>query len=115
MSIGLARSRRLILGFRRRLVFFGLDPGKIEEFSDELDEPSTNRFNDGRPGPDGAYWVGTINTAFRHDPSAEPSGSLYRIGPDGVLERKARGFIGSNGIVFAPDDRTIYFSDTFQH
>jgi sugar lactone lactonase YvrE len=41
-----------------------------------------------------------------------PNGSLYRVDPDGQVERIVDGVIVANGIAFSPDGTTLYFTDT---
>lgn len=66
-----------------------------------------NRLNDAKVGPGGAIWVGSM----RLDAS-RPSGSLYRVTPDGQVQRKESGLTVSNGMGWSPDGRTYYFVDT---
>ena len=66
-----------------------------------------NRLNDAKVGPGGAIWVGSM----RLDAS-RPSGGLYRIAPDGRVERKDSGITVANGLDWSPDQRVFYFVDT---
>ena len=66
-----------------------------------------NRLNDAKVGPGGAIWVGSM----RLDAS-KPSGGLYRIAPDGRVERKDSGVTVANGLDWSPDGKTFYFVDT---
>jgi L-arabinonolactonase len=100
---------------RQRLVFadaggFGsldLITGLITRMIDpECDLPG-NRFNDGKVDRAGRLWAGTIDEqCFR------PTGSLYRLDPDGSVHRMASGFSCSNGLGWSPDNRTMYFADS---
>jgi len=67
------------------------------------------RFNDGKAGPDGAFWVGTI-----YEPRDKPAAALYRWS-DGALVRVASGVTVSNGLGWSPDGGTMYWSDTWGH
>lgn len=67
-----------------------------------------NRFNDGKIGPDGAFWAGTMD-----DLEVDASGSLYRLSPEGVCDVVDTGYIVTNGPAFSPDGRTLYHTDTF--
>lgn len=98
-----------------RLVFadadgFGaleLATGRINRWADpEADLPG-NRFNDGKVDRQGRLWAGTIDGECK-----EPTGSLYRLDPDGTVHRMAGGFICSNGLGWSPDQRTMYFTDS---
>src|SRR6185503_16825414 len=67
-------------------------------------------YNDGKVDRAGRYWVGTYDVK-----EAEPTGAFYRVGADGKATVADRGFIVCNGPAFAPDNRTLYFSDTAGH
>jgi sugar lactone lactonase YvrE len=69
-----------------------------------------NRLNDGRVDARGRFWVGTMDNQLHR-----PTGSLYRIDPDGTTTAMTRDVIVSNGIAFSPDWRTLYFTDTRRH
>jgi sugar lactone lactonase YvrE len=74
----------------------------------EPDRPD-NRFNDGRCDRRGRFWVGTMSAVSR-----EPHGSLYRLDPYGPCTRVFNGIIVPNSLAWSPDDRTMYFADTYQ-
>lgn len=109
-SIGLARSGRLVLAQRDRVVLFDPDSGTItrELASIEADRRDT-RLNDGKVGPDGAFWVGTM-----HDVAAEqrPLASLYRLSPSGAVERKVQDVVCSNGLAWSADGSLLFHSDS---
>lgn len=109
-SIGLARSGRLVLAQRDRVVLFDPDSGAIaaEIASIEADRRDT-RLNDGKVGPDGAFWVGTM-----HDVAADrrPIASLYRVSPAGDVERKLGGIVCSNGLAWNGDGTLLFHSDS---
>lgn len=66
------------------------------------------RPNDGKAGPDGAFWVGTMED--RDDRG--PAGKLYRFAPDGCVEVKAEGLVTPNGIDWSPDGARMYLAET---
>ncbi|MDE2914491.1 MAG: SMP-30/gluconolactonase/LRE family protein [Paracoccaceae bacterium] len=66
-----------------------------------------NRLNDAKTDPAGAIWVGSMCLD-----ASKPSGGLYRIAPDGGVERKDSGITVANGMDWSPDFRTFYFVDT---
>jgi sugar lactone lactonase YvrE len=88
---------------------FDPDTGALTQFAKLSDEPETNRLNDGKVGPDGAFWVGTLVLSKPR----RPVGSLYRLTGDGRVERKATGYGVSNGLAFSPDGRAMFHSDSF--
>lgn len=69
-----------------------------------------NRLNDGRVDARGRLWIGTMDNGL-----ARPSGSLYRLDPDGTLLRLFGDVVVSNGICFSPDGRRMHFTDTRRH
>ncbi len=107
-SFGLCRSGRLVVALRHRVVLFDPADGTVTPLTPPVDEPATNRFNDGKVGPDGAFWVGSMD-AFPHE---NASGHLYRVTGDGRIERKSSFYIISNGLAWSPDGRTMYHADT---
>ena len=74
----------------------------------EVGEPLTNRFNDGKVGPDGAFWVGTLDGNSPRQTTA----SLYRVTADGRITEETGGCQNSNGLAWSPDGRTMYHSDS---
>lgn len=61
------------------------------------------RFNDGKVGPDGCYYVGTAGADF--------SGAFYRL-QDGVLTELFDKCGCSNGIDWSKDAKTLYYVDS---
>jgi D-xylonolactonase len=66
-----------------------------------------NRFNDGKSGPDGRYWAGTM-----HDPETHATGTLYAFAPEIDAVALDGGYRVTNGPAFAPDGRTVYHNDS---
>lgn len=108
-SIGLTESGRLIAALKHDLMLLDPDTGTLEPFGRlPADEPGENRLNDGKVGPDGAFWVGTM-----HDVAdRQPIGALYRVAPDGTVTRHVEGLRVSNGLAWSPDGRIMYHADT---
>jgi sugar lactone lactonase YvrE len=96
---GLVLARDLSLVRRR-------DDGRLDQLA-EVESGIDNRLNDGRVDARGRLWIGTMDNALHR-----PSGSLYRVDPDGTVMRQFGGVIVSNGIAFSPDGRTLHFTDT---
>lgn len=107
-SFGLCRSGRLVVALRHRVVLLDPHTGAVTPLTDPVDEPPTNRMNDGKVGPDGCFWVGSMDESRPR----KPTGALYRVTPDGKIERKAEGYAVSNGLAWSPDGRTMYHADS---
>jgi sugar lactone lactonase YvrE len=106
--LGLREAGGLVVALRTGLHLFDPATGALTLLCHpEADLPG-NRYNDGRVGPDGSFWVGTMDE--RADKQA--IGRLYRLGADGRCELKADGVKVSNGLAFSPDARWLYHSDS---
>ncbi len=107
-SFGLCRSGRLVVALRHHVVLFDPRTREITNLSQPVSEPPTNRFNDGKVGPDGCFWVGSMD----ENTPRQKTAALYRVTPDGRTERKAEGYAVSNGLAWSPDGRVMYHSDS---
>lgn len=106
-SLGLTESGRLVVALGRDVALFDPEAGQLAPLA-RTPEPDTNRLNDGKVGPDGCFYVGSMDDR----PEKEPIGSLYRVGADGSVARVAQGFKVSNGLAWSPDGRRLYHSDS---
>lgn len=107
-SFGLCETGRLVVALRDSVVLFDPATGERRHLADvEADKPTT-RLNDGKVGPDGAFWVGSINEAA----DRAPIGGLYRIDASGRVETKVDGIKCSNGLAWTADGRTMFHTDT---
>ena len=70
------------------------------------DEPTNNRFNDGKCDPRGRFIAGTMDNN-----EADPTGTLYSF--DGKAATKLLSDVTiSNGMAWSPDYKTFYYIDT---
>lgn len=83
------------------------DDGSLAPIASIAAEPTDNRMNDGKCGPDGSFWAGSMSRD--NTPAA---GSLYRLWPDHTVDRVLGDLTISNGIGWSPDGGSIYFIDT---
>jgi sugar lactone lactonase YvrE len=87
-SIGLRADGGAIVGLRDRVALwdYGDDFRTLAVVEPDLLD---NRLNEGRVGPDGAFWVGTMQNNLNPDGSPKEmtrdSGALYRVEPDGKV------------------------------
>ena len=107
-SFGLCRSGRLVVALRHRVVLFDTKTKAITDLTPAVVEPVTNRLNDGKVGPDGAFWVGSMD----ENSPRQPLGALYRVTADGRIEKTSEGYAVSNGLAWSPDGRVMYHSDS---
>ena len=107
-SFGLCRSGRLVVALSHHVVLFDPSSGALTDLTPKIDEPAINRFNDGKVGPDGAFWVGTLDGNSPRQPTA----ALYRVTADGRISKQQDGYANSNGLAWSPDGRVMYHSDS---
>ncbi|WP_328729091.1 SMP-30/gluconolactonase/LRE family protein [Falsiroseomonas algicola] len=107
-SLALCRSGTLLVAQRASVVRLDPETGAIAAFATMPEEPAHNRLNDGKVGPDGCYWVGSMDDRSEKG----PTGILWRVRPDGVVERRRDGLVVSNGLAWSPDGRRIWHSDS---
>lgn len=107
-SFGLCRSGRLVVAQRHHVVLFDPRTGSLTNLTDKVDEPATNRLNDGKVGPDGAFWVGSMDGNSPRQMIA----ALYRVTMDGQIIKQQEGYAASNGLAWSPDGRVMYHSDS---
>lgn len=107
-SFGLCRSGRLVVALRDRIVLFDRASGAVTPLAGPVDQPPQVRLNDGKVGPDGCFWVGGMDESEAKQPVA----ALWRITPDGRIERKAEGYVNSNGLAWSPDGSVMFHAET---
>ena len=80
--------------------------GKLTPLASPENEPTNNRFNDGKCDPHGRFLAGTMDMG-----ESDPTGSLYSF--DGKSVTKLLGNVTiSNGMTWSPDHKTFYYIDT---
>ncbi|OWV91660.1 calcium-binding protein [Rhizobium sp. N122] len=109
-SLGLCRDRRIVVGLQTGVHLFDPASRDIEFLCDPVGREMIGRLNDGKIGPDGHFWVGSISEA---KPQIEEA-ALYRVGADGSTRTVATGLTSSNGLAWSPDGRQMYHSDSRQ-
>lgn len=98
----------LLVTLRHRLAYFDPSTEKLEPFLEVESELPGNRFNDAKCDPLGRLWAGTMDFGCK-----EPTGSLYRVGPDRMPAKMDSGYPITNGPTWSADYRTMYYNDTF--
>ena len=69
------------------------------------------RLNDARVDPRGRLWAGSMDEGERSD-DGFPAGHLFRVDGRGSASTIVEGVATSNGLAFAPDGSTMYWTDT---
>jgi L-arabinonolactonase len=107
-SIGLRASGGLIVATRHGIAFLDTDTGTLTPGADPEPDAAANRLNDGKVDRAGRFWVGSTNDAL------EPIGNLYRVSPQLEFAALEHDIIMPNALAWAPDDRRMYFADSWQ-
>jgi sugar lactone lactonase YvrE len=107
-SFGLCRSGRLVVAQRHHVVLFDPKSGALIDLTPKIQEPATNRLNDGKVGPDGAFWVGSMD----ENSPRQRIAALYRATADGQITKQEEGYAVSNGLAWSPNGRIMYHSDS---
>ena len=109
-SLGLTRSGRWIVAVGNRVVLFDPRSDATEVLAEIALPDGVDKLNDGKVGPDGAFWVGSLAAT---EPERRALASLYRVTSDGRAEEVVSGGIKvSNGLAWSADARTMYHSDS---
>ncbi len=109
-SFGLTESGKLVVALRHAVGIVDREDGSFRELAVIEGDRTDTRLNDGKVGPDGAFWVGSMENSGRSD--AEPIAALYRVDGKGRVEKKIDGVFTSNGLAWSPDGRTMFHSDS---
>lgn len=110
-SLGLCESGSLVVAQAREVLIFDPETGaRASLWRMEEDEPPSARLNDGKVGPDGAFWIGGMDGRIPR----EPIGKLYRIDAGGGAQTMVEGLEISNGLAWSPDGRTMFHSDSWR-
>ncbi len=94
----------LFLGLRDGLAVWDFDTGQFELLHQPEKDRKKARFNDGKVGPGGRLWAGTLGE--------DDQSSLYQVDLDGSIRVMETGIEISNGIDWSPDREAMYYTDS---
>lgn len=105
------RDDALIVAFETGFALWHAASGKVDWLW-RLPEPRAGvRLNDGRAGPDGRFWAGSM-TENGVAGGSMPPGALFRLDHDGRATPVVAGLHISNGVCWSPDGRRMYLADS---
>jgi sugar lactone lactonase YvrE len=107
-ALGLCQSGQLVVALRDTVILFDPRDGSRRALSSVTHAKPGMRLNDGKVGPDGAFWVGSMDAGG----DADPKGALYRFGADGGVAAITEGFRISNGLAWDAAGTRMYHSDS---
>jgi len=89
-----------------------LDPktGELTLMGDPEAHLPNSRFNDGKCGPAGRFYAGTMDLQCAPD-----AGALYVMDTSGEIRCVLDHVTISNGLAWSPDEKTLYYIDTPTH
>lgn len=97
-SIGLRSDGGAIVALEKRVTLWDFDD-RFETIAVVEPDLVDNRLNEGVVGPDGAYWVGTMQNNVMPDGSpkqqTQSSGRIYRVTRDGHVDALTQDLFGS--------------------
>ena len=100
-TLGLCKDGRLLAALEDGIYFYSDGAFTLAHKKCDIEG---FRFNDGKVGPDGRFYVGTM--------SREGKGAFYRLDIDGTLTKLFGGVYTSNGLAWSSDTKTFYYIDT---
>ncbi len=103
------RSGEMLAALQTGIHFLDPASGALHAIAQPEAHLPENRFNDGRCDRAGRFWSGTMSDAKR-----EPTGSLYRLSADLSCKLIRSDVIVPNSLAWSPDNRTMYFADTYR-
>ena len=105
---GLDQAGRLIVADKTGLWRVADDAPEPVRFVDFV-LPEHHRPNDGKPGPDGAFWM----TVMDEMPERASTGYLMRVAPKAAgIDSHVTGLRTGNGLEWSPDGKRLYLSDS---
>jgi len=107
-SLGLREVGGAVVALKNGFHLFDFESASLRFIVDPEPDKPDNRLNDGKVGPDGRFWAGSMDD--RAD--KEAVGALYRLDADGTCHKMVDGLVVSNGLAWSPDGGTLYHSDT---
>ncbi len=110
-SIGLRATSGAVVGLTRRVALWHFN-GRFETLAVPEPDLPDNRLNEGKVGPDGCFWIGTMQNNLADDGSprdmTRDSGAIYRVHADGrVQAMTARAFGITNTFAWLGDGRLV--------
>ena len=110
-AISLTKKNNVLLcAFDKFFAFFNVATKIITKLSNQINLPTNVRFNDGKTDGYGRFWCGTMSES---NPS-KSEGAIYLLDNNLNIHRIIQGIHISNSIVASPDNKYIYYADTFK-
>ncbi|MDR3696635.1 SMP-30/gluconolactonase/LRE family protein [Mucilaginibacter sp.] len=103
----ICRDGNFLAALKNGFGFVNRETGEVNMLANPESHIPGNRFNDGKCGPDGRFWAGTMSH------TDEPGkGSFYAFDTDHSVSKKISNVSISNGMAWSADHKTFYYIDT---
>jgi len=110
-SIALTQNKNILLcAFDRFFAFFNINSKTLNKIELNIHLPKSVRFNDGKTDNFGRFWCGTMSES---NPKKN-EGSIYMLENDLKVKKMFDNIVISNSLAAKEDNKTIYFSDTYE-
>lgn len=109
-AVGLTQQENVVVvALACDLVLYDFEAGKVlKRYGDPEPNEGRTRLNDGKPGPGGRFWVGTLHMRS----SDRPMGALYSVDVGGTATAHVQDVTTSNGMGWSKDLGTFYYIDS---
>ena len=111
MALGIRTGGGFITATAKGMAMWDTERKEFGPLCNPLAGRTDFRFNDAATDSEGRFWVGTMNDA---NPK-EPDGELFCFRKDGSYQVMDNNITVSNGIGWSPDQRIMYFTDSFRY
>ena len=108
-SLAVREQGGLVVALKSGFHFYNLETGEAASLALPQGQPGNNRFNDGKPDRLGRFWAGSMD-----DLEKSPTGGLFRLDKNLECEQMVDGIICSNSLCWSPDNRVMYYADSWQ-
>ncbi len=100
-------NRNMLLAMEKGLATYDCRAEHLIKLGVLENSDSRIRFNDGKVGPDGAFWIGTM------DKDCTPkAGNFFRVTPSLQPSEQIANTSVSNGMAWTSDNKTFYYIDS---
>lgn len=107
--LGILDENHLIVAEETGIYTLNLQTHNFDRLGNISPEQGTVRYNDGKIGPDGRFWFGSLD-----DSTFPDTGCLYSIDVDGNAKKHLEKIRCSNGIGWTEDGNRMFFTDSMQ-
>ncbi|MGI9551277.1 MAG: SMP-30/gluconolactonase/LRE family protein [Aurantibacter sp.] len=101
------KNGHLLLAMEKGLTSFDFDTGKLTRYGILENSNPSMRFNDGKIGPDGNFWIGTMDKKC-----APKAGNFYRVDSNLLSTLQISQTSVSNGMAWTSNHKTFYYIDS---